>query len=259
MVVFRGGTGGKSWGELRAVVPFAIYPLMNIGVPGRVPTCTIKEFQSTCVSVIRRCGSVTNDCFLQDSRYSRDWRKDNPIADSSCDKNGQHTTACCSEVIVAGRSELEFQDRFAASHVDFRLILEISPSNTIQKFNHYIYIYVCTKPPPTTSSIPRTFRQGSLMDIILDFADHLILDCWWWRTFPMHSDSLEIPYSTVFLPSLSTTMTVQNQLNESAIVFNIDDQRCSSRFARDHLFRQSVSIYIISMIGILCLYLFLST
>ena len=137
------------------------------------------------------------------------------------------------------------------------------------------------------------------MDIILDLADQLLLDCCWSRLFPVHPNALKKPLdypTTVSIPSLSRTMAIHTQLNSSNSVFTGDDssfscdalsfqpqldrtkddvthvisshltphtglyhQRCRSKFARDNLFRQSVSIFIITFIGILFLYFSLST
>jgi hypothetical protein len=75
----------------------------------------------------------------------------------------------------------------------------------------------------------KSSRKVSLMDIILEVADQLLLDCFWSRIFPIH-------------PNTGTYY-----------------QRCPSRFTRDHSFRQSVSIFIITLIGIVFLYFFLGT
>lgn len=137
------------------------------------------------------------------------------------------------------------------------------------------------------------------MDIILDLADQLLLDCCWSRFFPIHPNTLKKPlghHTTVSILSLSRTMDIHTQLNSSYSVFTGDDssfscdalsfqpqldrakdsvthfisshlnphtgldhQRCPSKFARDNFFRQSVSIFIITFIGILFLYFSLST
>ncbi|KAG0143221.1 hypothetical protein CROQUDRAFT_673093 [Cronartium quercuum f. sp. fusiforme G11] len=69
------------------------------------------------------------------------------------------------------------------------------------------------------------------MDIILQTADELFLDCFWSSAFPIHS-------------TLRTTST---------------PSACLSRFARDEILRQSISIFFLTFVGIFVLYFTLST
>nr|AEM61133.1 C-5 sterol desaturase [Puccinia striiformis f. sp. tritici] len=137
------------------------------------------------------------------------------------------------------------------------------------------------------------------MDIILDSADRLMLDCWWSRIFPINYDepkSFDPIVSSLVLTKARTTQCL-NLLNQATISCNSDldcyfsgdelqshphqvlrkclitgvlnpnlnttiassHQQCLSRFGRDHLFRQSLSIFVIVFVGISFIYFFLST
>lgn len=74
------------------------------------------------------------------------------------------------------------------------------------------------------------------MDIILKKADQIFLDCLWSKAFPITTSSLQ---SSSSIYSNQSSLTTLN---------------CQSSFDRDHLLRQSISIYSLALIGVSILY-----